>query len=293
MSQGRFWCFTLNNPEHSLEDWPDSVSYYIYQGEIGENGTYHFQGYIEFKSNQRLSYCKQILPTAHWELRRGTAAEARDYCQKEDSRVEGPWEFGTISKGQGRRTDLDDACELVKARGPKAVAFEMPSVYAKFHRGLHALAQALETPDPDPDFVPRPWQKKVLDLVTVPANDRTIIWVKDSVGNHGKSRLAVHLQRNHGAVQLKGRVADMAYMYDKEPIVVIDVPRTYADNMDHLYAFAEELKNGVVISTKYESCRKMFKPPHVIFFCNFAPDSEKWSYDRLKCLDLQCPDTMQ
>lgn len=291
MAQGKYWCFTLNNPEHAICDIPFDVNYMVYQGEIGDSGTYHFQGYVEFAGNKRISALKKFLPSAHWEKRRGTAEQARDYAMKEESRVEGPFEYGTFTGSrQGQRTDLQDACDLVRKHGARRVAAEMPAVYAKFHRGLHALEQALEKPVADEGFEPRPWQRRVLRAVEGVADDRTIIWVKDTVGNQGKSRLALHLQRNHGAVQLKGRVADMAYMYNKEPIVVIDVPRTYADNMDHLYAFAEELKNGVVISTKYESCRKMFAAPHVIFFANFHPDESKWSSDRLKVFDLQNPD---
>lgn len=288
----RDWCFTINNPEFAIheKDFPASVKYCVWQFEIGENGTMHFQGFIQFFGQQRLSALKKIFPTAHFEKRRGTAEQARDYCMKEDSRIEGPWEFGEFAGGQGKRTDLDSAAELVKQKGARAVAEEMPTVYLKFHRGLHALEQALEKPRPDPDFVPRPWQSRVLAAIAQPPNDRTIIWVKDTLGNQGKSRLALYLQRERGAVQLKGRVADMAYMYNKERIVVIDVPRTYADNMDHLYAFAEELKNGVVISTKYESCRKMFDPPHVLFFANFCPASDKWSSDRVVQFDLQNPD---
>lgn len=285
-AQGKFWVFTLNNPTETIT-FPDTVEYAVYQLEQGENGTRHYQGYVEFKKNIRLAGLKKFLKTAHWEKRRGTQAEARDYCMKEDTRLEGPFEHGTfVVNAQGNRTDLEEASELVKLHGAKRVAREMPAVYAKFHRGLHALEAALEDPMPDPDFVPRDWQVKVLDLIKEAADDRHIIWVKDNVGNTGKSRLAVHLQKEHGACQLSGRMADMAYMYDKEPVVCIDVPRTQAENMDHLYAFAESLKNGVICSTKYESRRKMFKPPHVIFFANVLPEAGKWSADRLILIDL-------
>lgn len=288
----RNWCFTLNNPTAPIE-WPsDKITYAVYQKEKGENGTEHYQGYVELKNVQRLSALKKILPTAHWEIRRGTQEQARDYAMKEDTRIDGPWEFGEL-KAQGKRNDLEQAYKLLKEGGAKRVAQEMPTVYIKFHRGLHALEAALDEPEKEDGFVPRPWQQKILDLVSKPADDRKIIWVKDTVGNNGKSRLAVHLQKNYNAVQLSGRIQDMAYMYNKEPIVVIDVPRTQAENIDHLYAFAETLKNGVIISTKYESRRKMFKPPHVIFFTNFAHDSDKWSYDRVIAFDLQCPDTVQ
>lgn len=282
----------MNNPVQSI-DWPlDRVSYAVYQKEKGDNGTEHYQGYVEFKMIMRLPGLKKLLPTAHWEPRAGTQEQARNYCMKDDTRIEGPWELGEL-KAQGKRCDLDEAYKLVKEGGAKRVAQEMPTVYIKFHRGLHALEAALDEPEKEDDFIPRPWQKKIIDIISTPADDRKIIWIKDTVGNNGKSRLAVHLQKNYNAVQLSGRIQDMAYMYNKEPIVVIDVPRTQAENMDHLYAFAETLKNGVIISTKYESRRKMFKPPHVIFFTNFCHDTDKWSYDRVQAFDLQCPDTVK
>lgn len=287
----RNWCFTLNNPTEQLT-WPsEKVQYAVYQKEKGDAGTEHFQGYVEFVHVMRIAGLKKLLPTAHWEVRRGSQQQARDYAMKDDTRLDGPWEFGQL-KAQGKRNDLEEAAAIVKEHGAKRVAELMPSVYTKFHRGLHALEAALDVVEPEVGFEPRPWQKKILELVSQAADDRKIVWVKDTVGNNGKSRLAVHLQRNYNAVQLYGRIQDMAYMYNKEPIVVIDVPRTQAENMDHLYAFAESLKNGVIISTKYESRRKVFKPPHVIFFTNFCHDPEKWSYDRVISFDLQCPDTM-
>jgi len=48
------------------------------------------------------------LEGAHFEVRRGTQQQAADYCRKKDaSYVEGPWEFGAPSDGQGSRVDLD------------------------------------------------------------------------------------------------------------------------------------------------------------------------------------------
>lgn len=36
---------------------------------------------------------KKLCPLAHWEEAKDVQASA-EYCQKEDTRVEGPWEFG-------------------------------------------------------------------------------------------------------------------------------------------------------------------------------------------------------
>ncbi len=113
-------------------------------------------------------------------------------------------------------------------------------------------------------------------------DDRTIIWVTDPQGGSGKSRLARHLIMEHGACLLGGRVQDMAYQYDNERIVIFDVSRAQAEYSDHLYTMAEALKNGTLVSTKYESEMKLFGPPHVIFFCNFSWNRDKWTGDRVR-----------
>lgn len=107
-AQSRAWVFTLNN--HSSVDVPRTIEckYCIWQEEQGEQGTKHLQGYVYFGGSKRLSTLKKILPTAHWEIRRGTHEQAKEYCSKEDSRISGPYEFGEepVTTGQGSRSDL-------------------------------------------------------------------------------------------------------------------------------------------------------------------------------------------
>jgi len=103
------WVFTVNNPETLLDfALDDLVRYAVYQLEVGDSGTPHFQGYIEFKRSCKLGRVKQALAedTAHCEPRKGSQLEAVDYCTKEDTRVDGPWTYGEPSGGQGARMDL-------------------------------------------------------------------------------------------------------------------------------------------------------------------------------------------
>lgn len=77
----RFW----TNP-NTLEH----VAYLIGQEEKGHGETayVHYQIYLVLKDKKRLSWLKKhIHPTAHWEKKRGTVAEAVDYVTKEDTRV--------------------------------------------------------------------------------------------------------------------------------------------------------------------------------------------------------------
>lgn len=293
--QARAWCFTQNNPEEYLDWTPEEgqnlpmhpkMRYCIYQYE--KVTTPHLQGYVELTAPCSERSMHQWLPNASFFVRKGTREQAKEYCEKEDdSWLAGPWEHGSFGKGgSGARNDLHDAIETLKAEGLKRVAELHPAVFVRNVRGLRELVKELETPPSDADFKPRPWQTRLLALLEKPPCDRKIIWVYDEAGNRGKSRLATHLIAEHGAITLAGKICDMAYAYNKHPIVLFDITRKQADFSSHLYSFAENLKNGVIFSTKYESCVKIFKAPHVVFFANTKPEENVWTADRLLLLDL-------
>lgn len=101
----RNWCFTLNNPKDDFKLDNTRVRYSIYQREQGESGTPHIQGYVSFTAPQRLSFCRNYVPAAHWEIRRGTEEEASAYCCKEEGRLSEPIVFGKLAQ-PGRRNDL-------------------------------------------------------------------------------------------------------------------------------------------------------------------------------------------
>lgn len=100
----RTWCFTLNNPQDTQipKTWP-GVSYAVWQLEKGE--TPHLQGTVKFEKNKKLSGVKKIDDKAHWEP---TLSEkgAINYCQKEETRLEGPWTIGS-PPAPGKRSDLE------------------------------------------------------------------------------------------------------------------------------------------------------------------------------------------
>lgn len=116
MSQGKFWCFTWNNfPEEYNTIFENSNWNYLIIGkETGESGTPHLQGYIEFPSNRRLNALKKIHAAIHWEVRRGTAQEAADYCKKDGDFTE----QGEISRpSPGKRNDIETARNIVRTTG--------------------------------------------------------------------------------------------------------------------------------------------------------------------------------
>lgn len=143
MAKARNYCFTLNNPQTQLSfEQQEKVRYVSWQKERGENGTEHYQGYIELTTPMRIEATKRLFGTegtrVHLETRKGTREQARDYTRKEDSRIDGPWEYGSWnSGGQGTRNDIQEAISTLKESGSiRRVAEEHPEVFIKYHKGL-------------------------------------------------------------------------------------------------------------------------------------------------------------
>lgn len=96
----RHWCYThfdlLNEPK-----WVENeMSYMVYQREKAPTtGTEHFQGYVCFKKKRTLGWIKNnIDSTAHWAKCKGTPEQNKEYCTKDDTRVDGtsPVEYGFL-----------------------------------------------------------------------------------------------------------------------------------------------------------------------------------------------------
>lgn len=138
---GRNWCFTLNNPESTQVEWPDFVRYAVWQLERGEQGTLHLQGYVEFSKVMRLSGCQKVLSKAHWTRKyvESTREQARNYCMKPDTRVEGPWEHGKWVK-DGERTDLQVVTDKIKEGASLKDIFETaPETTLKYTKNIQTL----------------------------------------------------------------------------------------------------------------------------------------------------------
>lgn len=107
MARSRAWCWTLNNPSDEdpalLELAADSYDYLCYAREVGEGGTPHLQGYVEFSEPKTLTAVKRVLgDRTHCEPRKGTQDQAIKYCQKENAIVE----IGQRKQQPGKRNDI-------------------------------------------------------------------------------------------------------------------------------------------------------------------------------------------
>lgn len=149
--------------------------------------------------------------------------------------------------------------EMTKIRGP----FTENSIFLKV---------------PSPNY---PWQVELLQEINVPSSDdRKIIWYVDEKGKQGKTTFAKWLAINKGAsIVTNGKSADIAKMIPDDPkLIVCDYVRSLEDHIN--YQIIEQLKNGLVFDSKYESKMKLFNSPHVVVFSNFQPDFLKLSLDR-------------
>lgn len=151
MSKTNRFALTINNysPAHELlskSDLSNSLKYWIFGREVGESGTPHLQGYVEFHNNQklRITAAKSRLvglgfpESIHLEPAKGSGIQNVAYCSKGGDF----WQGGVAPKGQGKRTDLDNVCDLINSGSSLSdIAEQYPAQVVKFGQGITRLIQ--------------------------------------------------------------------------------------------------------------------------------------------------------
>lgn len=119
------------------------MDYLVFQKEKGKKNTIHFQGYVEFSKQTRMTALKKITfgKSMHWEKRMGTRPEAREYCMKDDeTRLEEPLEYGLWVPGDLAPNRFLQIRNDLKAGATELdIASNYPDEYVKFSRGLNKL----------------------------------------------------------------------------------------------------------------------------------------------------------
>lgn len=128
----------------------------MYQIEKSKDGRLHYQGFIVLHNPITLNALKKRFDQKiHLSIRYkdSSADNAANYCMKEESRIDGPWERGD-KPSQGKRNDLVRLAQLAAEKKPLAtIASTLPVEYLKFHKGVDALRRAL--------CIPRKWPMTV------------------------------------------------------------------------------------------------------------------------------------
>jgi len=287
-------CIRWIATEHYVDDAPcfltlhDHTKFHIFGREVcPSTGQKHYQCYFELREKKRLTNLKTLFGNhIHFEAAVGTADENIAYCSKD-----GDFELKGEPTAQGKRNDLmvvvdrllagEDLSTLaIDPAASQVIARHMQyfnKIAADFLRtsGLAKLKERMAA------AVLRPWQSRMLDVVTGPVHDRSVYWIHEPVGNVGKSFFANYLVALHGAVVFTGgKLADIAHAYRMEPVVIFDLSRTQSDKIDHVYAAIENFKNGRFFSPKYQSETKVFDVPHVLVMANWEPNMFALSSDR-------------
>jgi len=294
-SKAKNWCFTLNNytadeeeAVRTLTDRETDCVYVLYGREVGEEeGTPHLQGFVSFSKRLLFARVQKCLPgNPHLEVARNVAASIT-YCKKDGDF----FEFGSPPGSAGSRSDLESFKIAVKSgvKDLKVIREEHSEVYSKYTRFCleyvadHYPGKELE------DHPLRPWQENLLGILSGEPDDRSIVFVVDEVGNSGKTWFAHwYSQKNENCqVMLPGKKADMAYALDSQiRVLFVDAPRSKQGEYLQ-YDFLEDVKNGYVFSTKYESRIKTLKRCHLVVSMNEQPDMTKLSMDRYHIINLE------
>jgi len=113
------WLCTLNKPEEDPKEYLEKFHrqvgavYVVGQLEKGAEGTPHIQFFVNFKDSQRISRLTKIDRKGHYEQVKVNNG-ADKYCMKEDSRLDGPWEYGVRPVIRSSKTDWKQVFEDAK-----------------------------------------------------------------------------------------------------------------------------------------------------------------------------------
>lgn len=141
-------------------------------------------------------------------------------------------------------------------------------------------------------FKPYGWQLEVLNIISkpVPEDDRIINWFWENQGGVGKSILATWLFDYKHAMLCQGKTNDIYHLMtqfpDRRKIFIFD---TTMETMEFFrYSTIEQIKNGIVISGKYNGKIMRYNRPHVFVFANIPPDQSKMTKNkRWNIVDLR------
>lgn len=127
----------------------------------------------------------------------------------------------------------------------------------------------------------REWMERIMA-----GGDRTVSVIYDKNGNHGKSWMVNHLFEQHRAYYVPPTVSSVKDMiqwvssgYDGQPIILIDIPRTWSWS-DDLVCAIETIKDGLVYDTRYHAQFRNIRGVKVAVMCNTKPKLGKLSVDR-------------
>ena len=295
----RRWCFTLNSPHYCIDYYSilerDGCKRFVYGFEVAPTtGRSHLQGYLEYTNPIPFSRLLKLI-SAHFEPARGTWKQNYNYCIKEGKSVSyGDWDL-TNSTGGCRPTSKVSVSDIVRGLVvDQDENIRLSWDYVRHKRSIDELVsrsfqieQRRKRFDAFADSKLMSWQVECYNHLQDQGN-RKVCWYYDVNGGTGKSFFANILFSLYNYELFDGisNSRDITLMMgDSFKGIVIDVTRD--DQSKFSYSTLERLKNGFLMTGKYQGYKRVFSPVPVIVFANFEPDRSRLSEDRwcVHCLD--------
>lgn len=270
ISPAKCWIFTLNNyTDHDKEMFssivPEFCTKCIIGLEVGESGTPHFQGILEFKTKSRPMSVFKYTDRISWKLKNKQPFQVGvDYCAKGEQKHK-EWEEHNINGpewGLNRDIFLKIGCDWSKVK-------YIPTI---------KIIEEL-----------RPFQADILKMLLGPVNENKVIWVYDKRGQLGKSELLRYLYVKYKMpFSYGGKASDIVnlvfnhkeYLLENDKAVMIYNFGRDTDNEKISYKSMEQISDGCISNTKFETGCFVCNKPHVLVLANCLPKREALTKSR-------------
>lgn len=195
--------------------------------------------------------------------------------------------FKKAKQGQGKRNDWTAIYNKIKENPNFAeILEEFPEYAIKYPNGIQRAIDTVKNSN-NLDSLKESlsslklfnWEVKLEKELKNQPDNRKVIWYVDKIGGGGKTTFAKYLLAQGNCTYFSnGKCADIARAYNGERIAIFDFTRSGEGRVN--YSAVEQIKNGLIFSSKYESAHKINAIPHVICLSNFPPDESALSRDR-------------
>jgi len=296
--QSKAWIWTLNNYTSSqitqVQELGKNplVAFIGYGKETAPTtGTPHLQGCLWMKKKTRFNTVKDLfLPATHFKKANGNP-KAWNYCYKEYKAAleaaisaENVWSMGTLPLAHAgpakTKVKYAEAMEDAKNGNFDDIPADLMVRHYDLWKRIR-MDHLCSQPRPKPEITLKIWQQNLFNLLKGPICPRKVYVIVDEIGGCGKTTFCTWLSHEMPdlTVLRPGKGSDIAHLFVPARVVIFDIPRSTGEAV--CWSTIEQIKDGYLVSTKYNSNIKQFPPPHLVIFMNDRMPSGKLSQDRL------------